>query len=216
MRRPPVVSVVGRSGSGKTTLLVSLIACLTTRGFRCGAMKSSHHRLDVEGKDTHRLAAAGACAVVGLGADGAVLSGVSVGIQEALELLPPRVDLVLAEGVRSPLVGWFIVIGDDPRPVPGPVMAHLAAVDEASASSLADTIASEVLLCPRDPPHPWRKQTMVELSVNGHPIPLNQFVSRLLEAQLRATVATLRDIPEDVREIVVRVLPSQEESTSQA
>ena len=34
-----------------------------------------------------------------------------------------RVDIVLAEGLRSPEVGCFVVIGDDPRPVPGCVIA---------------------------------------------------------------------------------------------
>lgn len=46
---------------------------------------------------------------------------------------------------------------------------------------------------------------MVELKVNGQPVPLNPFISSLIEAQMLATVKTLRDIPEEVEEILLRV-----------
>ena len=47
---------------------------------------------------------------------------------------------------------------------------------------------------------------MIELKVNGRVIPLNQFVSNLLEAQMRATVSTLRDMPDKVEEIALKVV----------
>ncbi len=65
---PPVISIVGKSGTGKTTLLEKLLRQLKERDLRVGVLKH-HHRpssFDVPGKDTYRLAAAGADVVAGV------------------------------------------------------------------------------------------------------------------------------------------------------
>ncbi|MFW6070371.1 MAG: molybdopterin-guanine dinucleotide biosynthesis protein B [bacterium] len=64
---PPVVSFVGRSGTGKTTFLEALLPELKKLGLRVGVLKHHAHAtgFDVPGKDTYRLAAAGAQIVVG-------------------------------------------------------------------------------------------------------------------------------------------------------
>ena len=51
---------------------------------------------------------------------------------------------------------------------------------------------------------------MVELTVNGEEIPLNRFVAALLEAQLIATVNTLKDIPEAISHVRFTVTPKEE------
>jgi molybdopterin-guanine dinucleotide biosynthesis protein MobB len=58
----PVLGFVGPSGSGKTTLLRRLIPVLSARGLRVGYLKHAHHRfdLDVPGKDSYEIRAAGA------------------------------------------------------------------------------------------------------------------------------------------------------------
>ncbi len=55
--------VIGGKNHGKTTLVVDLIAELTSRGFRVGSIKHTHHEheLDIPGKDSHRHRSAGAC-----------------------------------------------------------------------------------------------------------------------------------------------------------
>jgi molybdopterin-guanine dinucleotide biosynthesis protein MobB len=65
---PPVVSVVARSGTGKTTVLERLIPALRKRGLRVAVVKHHHHTssFDTPGKDTFRLANAGADLVVGV------------------------------------------------------------------------------------------------------------------------------------------------------
>jgi molybdopterin-guanine dinucleotide biosynthesis protein MobB len=65
---PPVVSVVARSGTGKTTVLEGLIPALRKRGLRVAVVKHHHHTssFDTPGKDTFRLADAGADLVVGV------------------------------------------------------------------------------------------------------------------------------------------------------
>jgi molybdopterin-guanine dinucleotide biosynthesis protein MobB len=56
------VSFVAKSGTGKPTLLEKVIADLKGRGWRVGVIKHDAHRFDIDhpGKDSHRLAAAGA------------------------------------------------------------------------------------------------------------------------------------------------------------
>lgn len=56
------VSFVAKSGTGKTTLLEKVIARLKERGYRIGVIKHDAHRFDIDhpGKDSHRLASAGA------------------------------------------------------------------------------------------------------------------------------------------------------------
>jgi molybdopterin-guanine dinucleotide biosynthesis protein MobB len=56
------VSFVAKSGTGKTTLLEKVIAELKSRGYRVGVIKHDAHRFDIDhpGKDSYRLAAAGA------------------------------------------------------------------------------------------------------------------------------------------------------------
>ncbi|HSM58464.1 MAG TPA: molybdopterin-guanine dinucleotide biosynthesis protein B [Candidatus Sulfomarinibacteraceae bacterium] len=59
--------VEGRSGTGKTTFLEELLPELKKWGLRVGILKHHAHAtgFDVPGKDTYRLAAAGAAIVVG-------------------------------------------------------------------------------------------------------------------------------------------------------
>lgn len=103
--QPLVVSFVARSGSGKTTFLEKLIPTLKARGVRSGVLKHHAHAspFDVQGKDTYRLAEAGADVVVG-----ACPVQVAVFRQEDgaanLDSVIARhlggVDLVVAEGFK--------------------------------------------------------------------------------------------------------------------
>jgi molybdopterin-guanine dinucleotide biosynthesis protein B len=62
----PVISFVGRHNSGKTTVLEKVIRGLKERGYKVAVIK--HHKgdfdLDIQGKDTWRLAQAGSDVVV--------------------------------------------------------------------------------------------------------------------------------------------------------
>jgi molybdopterin-guanine dinucleotide biosynthesis protein B/molybdopterin-guanine dinucleotide biosynthesis protein len=102
---PPVVTLVAYSGTGKTTLLVKLIGEMTARGWTVGALKHDAHNfeIDKEGKDSWKMAAAGA-----------TLTSISSGTKTALihkhelepqldQLLQPfsgKVDILLTEGFK--------------------------------------------------------------------------------------------------------------------
>jgi molybdopterin-guanine dinucleotide biosynthesis protein B len=66
--RPPVISVVARSQTGKTTLIEALLPELKAAGLRVAVVKHHHHTssFDTPGKDTHRMAEAGADLVLGI------------------------------------------------------------------------------------------------------------------------------------------------------
>jgi formylmethanofuran dehydrogenase subunit E len=96
-----VVCLRGPSGAGKTALAEQLLPLLAAQGLRCGYLKRAHHRLDVAGKDSDRLARAGAAAVLVHDATGTALFRQPVAdLKALLRLLPPDLDLVLLETFR--------------------------------------------------------------------------------------------------------------------
>lgn len=103
---PPVICFVGPKNSGKTTLLEKVVLRLKAGGLRVAAVKHDAHDFEIDhpGKDSYRLAAAGADSVV-----------IASGTRAALVVRPPRelslaqlidrfirdVDVVLVEGYKS-------------------------------------------------------------------------------------------------------------------
>ena len=101
---PPILGMAGRSGVGKTYLLERLIGRLAGRGLRVGAIKHCHHPLETgaSGKDSQRLAAAGADPAVAA-AEGAVQATGGSDTPPLLDLVATFCadrDLVLVEGYR--------------------------------------------------------------------------------------------------------------------
>lgn len=99
------IGFVGPSGVGKTTLMEKVLTRLKSRGRRVSAVKSAHHRVDVDrpGKDSYRYRSAGAQEVLLVGPGRWALmreTPIEPTLQEALKLLSP-VDIVLVEGYKS-------------------------------------------------------------------------------------------------------------------
>lgn len=103
---PPVIAIIGPSGSGKTTLIERLIRGISGRGLRVGAVKRSHHHVDMdrEGKDSHRFREAGANPVALAG------GGFFFFTERTDEAFDPaligrwfagRADIVIMEGFKS-------------------------------------------------------------------------------------------------------------------
>ncbi len=103
--RKDVVCFVARSGTGKTTFLEKLIPCLKARGLRVGVVKHHAHAtaFDVPGKDSYRMAQAGADIVVGACAVQVAVFYQASGTADLDALLAQHLrdaDLVLAEGFK--------------------------------------------------------------------------------------------------------------------
>ncbi len=100
------VSFVSKSGTGKTTLLEKVIARLKERGYRIGAIKHDAHRFDIDhpGKDSHRLAAAGADTMLIASPEKLAVVKKHVAsppIEELLATYFTDVDVVLTEGFKQ-------------------------------------------------------------------------------------------------------------------
>jgi len=106
---PAVIGVVATSGSGKTTLLRRLVPLLVAKGLRVGYLKHAHHGfdLDVPGKDSYELRAAGAAQTLlasderwALQAEQAV-KGRDPDLAEMLRRFDgSHLDLILVEGFK--------------------------------------------------------------------------------------------------------------------
>jgi molybdopterin-guanine dinucleotide biosynthesis protein B/molybdopterin-guanine dinucleotide biosynthesis protein len=100
------VSFVAKSNTGKTTLLEKVIAELKGRGLRVGVIKHDAHRFDIDhpGKDSYRLAAAGADTML-------ISSPEKLAVIKKHQQAPPieeliatyfqDVDIVLTEGFKQ-------------------------------------------------------------------------------------------------------------------
>jgi molybdopterin-guanine dinucleotide biosynthesis protein B len=103
---PPIVSFVGRSGTGKTTFLTNLLPELRRRGLRVGVVKHHAHPtpFDTPGKDTFRLAEAGAALVIGISpVETAVFRRTteSADLNAILAREAAGLDLIVTEGLRQ-------------------------------------------------------------------------------------------------------------------
>jgi molybdopterin-guanine dinucleotide biosynthesis protein B len=104
-RSVPIISVVGWANTGKTTFLEKLVTEFKARGRRVGVIK--HHRgafdIDRPGKDTWRLARAGAActAITGSGRVGLVLEFDGDPTVEEVVALMPGMDLIITEGYKQ-------------------------------------------------------------------------------------------------------------------
>ena len=102
---PPIVSVVARSNTGKTTLLEGLLPALKGTGLRVAVVKHHHHTssFDTPGKDTFRLAEAGADLVVGVSPVQVATFSRETGSDDLDSVIAQHCtgyDLVLTEGYK--------------------------------------------------------------------------------------------------------------------
>jgi molybdopterin-guanine dinucleotide biosynthesis protein MobB len=100
------VSFVAKSGTGKTTLLEKVIAELKKSGWRVGVIKHDAHRFDIDhpGKDSYRLAAAGADTMLISSPEKLALikkHDASPPIRELIATYFGDVDIVLTEGFKQ-------------------------------------------------------------------------------------------------------------------
>ncbi|MBU2702363.1 molybdopterin-guanine dinucleotide biosynthesis protein B [Sporomusaceae bacterium BoRhaA] len=100
----PVISIVAKSGTGKTTLLEKVIRKLKIDGIRLAVIKHDAHQftMDQPGKDTWRLAQAGAD-VVAISSPHKMAMIEKVTTEKSLDemiAMISGVDLILTEGFK--------------------------------------------------------------------------------------------------------------------
>lgn len=140
---PAVIAITGPSGSGKTTLIEKLIRRLAGRGIRVGAVKRSHHQVDMdrEGKDSFRFRSAGANPVALTGGGLFFYTEKSVDTPtpaEIADLFSGKADIVIIEGFKN-------------EPVRRLQFATLAGMAEKNDNHVVGFIAGEAgVAFPRD------------------------------------------------------------------
>jgi molybdopterin-guanine dinucleotide biosynthesis protein B/molybdopterin-guanine dinucleotide biosynthesis protein len=101
----PAVSFVAKSGTGKTTLLEKVIAELKSRNYRVGVIKHDAHHFEIDhpGKDSYRMAAAGADTVLITSPEKLAIvkkHPASPPITELIATYFSDMDIVLTEGFK--------------------------------------------------------------------------------------------------------------------
>lgn len=140
----PVIGVSGPHNSGKTTLLEALIPELGRRNIRAAALKHDVHgfQMDYEGKDTWRLARAGAStvAIAGVGRTAALWYRKELALNELAALLGEGVELVLVEGYRGADIPRIEVVppGHEPHAPPAQLVAVVSRAPKAGRPNWFD------------------------------------------------------------------------------
>ena len=204
----PVLGFCGASNSGKTTLVCKVIAELTGRGFRVGAVKHHGHAgppaLPDAEKDSGLLARAGAERVA-LAHEGGVFLTTGPEFSQAgpralAEGLMAGLDLVLVEGYKSADIDKIEVVAPGAGPIlpsggrlaalarrgGGPEQDGLRVLDTDDPKAVADFVLEYLGLSANG------ETPVVRLFLDGRQIEIKPFIARLFESTLRAMAHTLK------------------------
>lgn len=207
----PLICIVGYHKSGKTTFLEGLIAELSRRGYIVGTIKHDVHGFDIdqEGKDTWRHRKAGSTAVA--------LSSSSrltvikelrseMPVDEIVTKFLNDVDIVLAEGFKQlhyPKIEVFRQeLGEAPLGMSvnnliamvsnDPVTSNVPVFSFDDVQKVADFIEERYLA--------GRKPSSTIVLFNGKKVPMNDFVTKIVENTIVGLCSTLRgwDEPSEI------------------
>lgn len=232
-----IVSVVGKKNTGKTSLTVKIIDELTKRGYNVASIKHSHHsiEMDKENTDTWKHKQAGANLVVGVGSTTFFNARTEMDLNRILFLIKhfDTFDFVVIEGyksynypkiITSPNVRDEYTIAEvDSFTIDEEGVSRLADLIEQRGHDIVDTlfanncgfnngetIASEIrngnlIVDDLDDVHSY-------LSIDGHVVGLNRFVSDFLKQSVVGVISTLNLDDYDVENITnIELIVPQEE-----
>ncbi|WP_407376061.1 molybdopterin-guanine dinucleotide biosynthesis protein B [Methanobrevibacter sp.] len=211
-----IVSIVGKKNTGKTSLTVKVIEELTRRGYNVASIKHSHHsiEMDKENTDTWKHKQAGANLVVGVGSTTFFNSRTEMDLNRILFLIKhmDNFDFVVIEGykrynypkiITSPDVrDEYTICEVDSFTIDEKGISELADLIEQKGHDIIDTlfanncgyndgkvIASEI----RNGNLTVDELDSVQsyLSINGHVVGLNRFVSDFLKQSVVGVINTL-------------------------
>ena len=231
-----IVSIVGKKNTGKTSLTVKVIEELTRRGYNVASVKHSHHsiEMDKENTDTWKHKQAGANLVVGVGSTTFFNARQEMDLNRILFLLKhfDEFDFVIIEGYKSYNYPKIITSPDvrdeytikevDSFTIDDNGIKELADLIEQRGHDIVDTlfanncgfnngeaIAAEIRegnLSVTD-----LDETLSYLSIDGHVVGLNHFVSDYLKQSVMGVINTLNLRDYDVEDIgkIELVIPTE-------
>ena len=231
-----IVSIVGKKNTGKTSLTVKVIEELTRRGYNVASVKHSHHsiEMDKENTDTWKHKQAGANLVVGVGSTTFFNARQEMDLNRILFLLKhfDEFDFVIIEGYKSYNYPKIITSPDvrdeytikevDSFTIDDDGVKELADLIEQRGHDIVDTlfanncgfnngeaIAAEIRegnLSVTD-----LDETLSYLSIDGHVVGLNHFVSDYLKQSVMGVINTLNLRDYDVEDIekIELVIPTE-------
>ena len=218
----PIIGICGAAGSGKTTLLCRVISYLAGQGLKVGALKHHGHPepllLDQPGKDTACLLEAGAARAILAHA-----GGVNLFAAPEMARLTPRdiaqsllgdLDLVLVEGYKSAELDKIEVVAPGREPLlpsggrllaltrrgGSGVEAGLPVLDADQPAAVAGFVLAHLGLAAGPP-----QRSRVGVWVDGVPLDLNPFVSRLVAQTLRGLLGRLKGAGDAAGRVEVRL-----------
>lgn len=221
-----IASIVGKKNTGKTSLTMKVIEELTKRGYNVASIKHSHHsiEMDKENTDTWRHKQAGANLVVGVGSTTFFNVRKEHNLNRILYLLKhfDEFDFVIIEGYKSYNYPKIITSPDvkdeytikevDSFTIDEKGVSELADLIEKKGHDIVDalfanncgfnngeSIAKEIrngslTVDDLDTVHSY-------LSVDGHVVGLNRFVSDYLKQSVIGVINTLNLEEYDVEDI---------------
>ena len=231
-----IVSIVGKKNTGKTSLTVKVIEELTRRGYNVASVKHSHHsiEMDKENTDTWKHKQAGANLVVGVGSTTFFNARQEMDLNRILFLIKhfDEYDFVIIEGYKSYNYPKIITSPDvrdeytikevDSFTIDDDGVKELADLIEQRGHDIVDTlfanncgfnngeaIAAEIRkgnLSVGD-----LDETLSYLSIDGHVVGLNHFVSDYLKQSVMGVINTLNLKDYDVEDIgkIELVIPNE-------
>ena len=231
-----IVSIVGKKNTGKTSLTVKVIEELTRRGYNVASVKHSHHsiEMDKENTDTWKHKQAGANLVVGVGSTTFFNARQEMDLNRILFLIKhfSEYDFVIIEGYKSYNYPKIITSPDvrdeytikevDSFTIDDNGVKELADLIEQRGHDIVDTlfanncgfnngeaIAAEIRkgnLSVGD-----LDETLSYLSIDGHVVGLNHFVSDYLKQSVMGVINTLNLKDYDVEDIgkIELVIPNE-------
>ena len=231
-----IVSIVGKKNTGKTSLTVKVIEELTRRGYNVASVKHSHHsiEMDKENTDTWKHKQAGANLVVGVGSTTFFNARQEMDLNRILFLIKhfDEYDFVIIEGYKSYNYPKIITSPDvrdeytikevDSFTIDDDGVKELADLIEEKGHDIVDTlfanncgfnngeaIAAEIRkgnLSVGD-----LDETLSYLSIDGHVVGLNHFVSDYLKQSVMGVINTLNLKDYDVEDIgkIELVIPNE-------
>jgi len=218
----PKIAVVGSRKSGKTTTAETIVRELTKKGYRVAIVKHIHEpdfTIDAKGKDTWRLAQAGALTTVGVAAkELATIKKVDTTkytLGEITRSCKDNIDIIIIEGFRS-LVAQDLTI---PKIVTAknkdeiteavqifkPILAFTGPISKADMTTLKIPYV-DVKKEPRKLIEVVDKRVAsvikkkresketVSIDINGKMLSINPYVQKVTRNVLLAVVSTLKGV----------------------